>query len=66
VHWRSERPLRVNGSEEPLITHFERGHPIRAWQPKRDGEHIQALDTFVCANAPRLQGAGVIRSVLMA
>ena len=29
----------------------ERGRPIRSWQPKRDGERNEALDTFVYAHA---------------
>ena len=34
-----------------LVTRFERGRPIRSWQPKRDGERNEALDTFVYAHA---------------
>jgi phage terminase large subunit GpA-like protein len=36
---------------ERLITRFEKGRPIRSWQPKRDGERNEALDTFVYAHA---------------
>ena len=36
---------------ERVVTSFERGHPIRSWQPKRDGERNEALDTFVYAHA---------------
>ena len=34
-----------------VFTRFERGRPIRSWQPKRDGERNEALDTFVYAHA---------------
>ena len=50
-HWHSERPHWVNLSEEPVVTRFERGRPIRSWQPKRDGECNEALGTFVYAHA---------------
>ncbi|WP_299912869.1 terminase gpA endonuclease subunit [uncultured Paracoccus sp.] len=40
---------------ERVVTRFERGRPIRSWQPKRDGEPNEALDTFVYAHAA-LQG----------
>jgi phage terminase large subunit GpA-like protein len=36
---------------ERVVTRFERGRPIRSWQPKRDGERNEALDTFVYASA---------------
>ncbi|MFN4126171.1 phage terminase large subunit family protein [Pannonibacter indicus] len=36
---------------ERVVTRFERGRPIRSWQPKRDGERNEALDTFVYALA---------------
>ena len=36
---------------ERVVTRFEKGRPIRSWQPKRDGERNEALDTFVYANA---------------
>ncbi len=36
---------------ERVITRFDRGRPIRSWQPKRDGERNEALDTFVYAQA---------------
>jgi phage terminase large subunit GpA-like protein len=36
---------------ERVVTRFERGRPIRSWQPKRDGERNEALDTFVYAHA---------------
>ena len=36
---------------ERVVTRFERGRPIRSWQPKRDGERNEALDTFVYAEA---------------
>ena len=36
---------------ERVVTRFERGRPIRSWQPKRDGERNEALDTFVYAPA---------------
>jgi hypothetical protein len=34
---------------ERVVTRFEKGRPIRSWRPKRDGEHNEALDTFVYA-----------------
>ena len=34
-----------------VVTRFEKGRPIRSWQPKRDGERNEALDTFVYAHA---------------
>ena len=34
-----------------IVTRFERGRPIRSWQPKRDSERNEALDTFVYAHA---------------
>jgi len=40
---------------ERVVTRFEKGRPIRSWQPKRDGERNEALDTFVYASAA-LQG----------
>jgi phage terminase large subunit GpA-like protein len=36
---------------ERVVTRFEKGRPIRSWQPKRDGERNEALDTFVYATA---------------
>lgn len=36
---------------ERVVTRFEKGQPIRSWQPKRDGERNEALDTFVYAHA---------------
>ncbi|MEO5337889.1 MAG: phage terminase large subunit family protein [Magnetospirillum sp. WYHS-4] len=30
---------------------FEKGRPIRSWQPKWDGERNEALDLFVYATA---------------
>ena len=36
---------------ERVVTRFEKGLPIRSWQPKRDGERNEALDTFVYAHA---------------
>ena len=36
---------------ERVVTRFVRGCPIRSWQPKRDGERNEALDTFVYASA---------------
>ena len=36
---------------ERVVTRFERGRPICSWQPKRDGERNEALDTFVYAHA---------------
>ncbi|MGC9420940.1 MAG: terminase gpA endonuclease subunit, partial [Rhodovulum sp.] len=36
---------------ERVVTRFERGRPIRSWQPKRDGERNEALDTLVYAHA---------------
>jgi phage terminase large subunit GpA-like protein len=36
---------------ERVVTRFEKGRPIRSWQPKRDGERNEALDTFVYAQA---------------
>lgn len=40
---------------ERVVTRFLKGRPIRSWQPKRDGERNEALDTFVYAMAG-LQG----------
>lgn len=40
---------------ERVVTRFDRGRPVRSWQPKRDGERNEALDTFIYANAA-LQG----------
>ncbi len=36
---------------ERVVTRYDRGRPIRSWQPKRDGERNEALDTFVYATA---------------
>lgn len=36
---------------ERVVTRFERGRPIRSWQPKREGERNEALDTYVYATA---------------
>lgn len=36
---------------ERVVTRFEKGRPIRSWQPKRDGARNEALDTFVYAQA---------------
>ena len=36
---------------ERVVTRFEKGRPIRSWQPRRDGERNEALDTFVYAHA---------------
>lgn len=36
---------------ERVVTRFEKGRPIRSWQPKREGERNEALDTFVYAHA---------------
>jgi phage terminase large subunit GpA-like protein len=38
-------------TSERVVTRFERGRPIRSWQPRRDGERNEALDTFVYATA---------------
>jgi len=40
---------------ERVVTRFVKGRPIRSWQPKRDGERNEALDTLVYASAA-LQG----------
>ena len=40
---------------ERVVTRFEKGRPIRSWQPRRDGERNEALDTFVYGSAA-LQG----------
>ena len=34
---------------ERVVTRFERGRPIRLWQPRREGERNEALDTTVYA-----------------
>jgi len=39
---------------ERVVTRYERGRPIRFWQPKRAGERNEALDTFVYASAALL------------
>ena len=36
---------------ERVVTRFERGRPIRSWQPRRDGERNEAPDTFVYATS---------------
>lgn len=36
---------------ERVVTRFERGRPIRSWQPRREGERNEALDTYVYATA---------------
>ena len=36
---------------ERVVTRFEKGRPVRSWQPKRDGERNEVLDTFVYASA---------------
>ena len=36
---------------ERVVTRFERGRPIRLWQPRREGERNEALDTTVYAMA---------------
>jgi len=36
---------------EKVVTRYERGRPIRMWQPKREGERNEALDTMVYATA---------------
>ena len=36
---------------ERVVRCFEKGRPIRSWQPKRDGDRHEALDTFVYAHA---------------
>jgi phage terminase large subunit GpA-like protein len=42
-------------TSERVVTRFEKGRPIRSWQPRREGERNEALDTFVYASAA-LQG----------
>jgi phage terminase large subunit GpA-like protein len=32
---------------ERVVTRFERGRPIRLWQPRRESEHNATLDTAV-------------------
>ena len=36
---------------ERVVTRFARGRPIRLWQPRREGERNEALDTTVYAMA---------------
>ena len=36
---------------ERVVTRFERGRPIRLWQPRREGDRNEALDTTVYATA---------------
>lgn len=36
---------------ERVFTRFERGRPVRSWQPRHDGERSEVLDTFVYAHA---------------
>ena len=38
-------------TSERVVTRFERGQPIRLWQPRREGERNEALDTTVYAMA---------------
>ena len=42
-------------TSERVVTRFLKGRPIRSWQPKREGERNEVLDTFVYAMAG-LQG----------
>ena len=42
-------------TSERVVTRFLKGRPIRSWQPRRDGERNEVLDTFVYAMAG-LQG----------
>ena len=49
--WRLDADYFRQLTAERVVTRFERGRPIRSWQPKRDGERNEALDTFVYAHA---------------
>jgi phage terminase large subunit GpA-like protein len=53
VHFSQERDAEYfrQLTAERVITRFEKGRPIRSWQPKREGERNEALDTFVYAMA---------------
>ncbi len=53
VHFAMERDTEYfrQLTAERVVTRFERGRPIRSWQPRRDGERNEALDTFVYATA---------------
>lgn len=53
VHFSVERDAEYfrQLTSERVVTRFERGRPIRSWQPRRDGERNEALDTFVYATA---------------
>jgi len=42
-------------TSERVVTRFLKGRPIRSWQPRREGERNEVLDTFVYAMAG-LQG----------
>ena len=53
VHFSADRDAEYfrQLTAERVVTRFERGRPIRSWQPRRDGERNEALDTFVYASA---------------
>jgi len=53
VHFSQERDAEYfrQLTAERVVTRYERGRPIRSWQPKREGERNEALDTFVYAMA---------------
>jgi len=53
VHFPAERDAEFfrQLTAERVVTRFERGRPIRLWQPRREGERNEALDTTVYAMA---------------
>ena len=57
VHFGSDRDADYfrQLTAEKVVTRYERGRPVRMWQPKREGERNEALDTMVYATAA-LQG----------
>ena len=57
VHFSRDRDVEYfrQLTSERVVTRFEKGRPIRSWQPRRQGERNEALDTFVYAMAG-LQG----------
>ena len=53
VHFGSDRDADYfrQLTAEKVVTRYERGRPIRMWQPKREGERNEALDTMVYSTA---------------
>jgi phage terminase large subunit GpA-like protein len=51
LHFPNERDAEFfrQFTSERVVTRFERGRPIRLWQPRREGDRNEALDTTVYA-----------------